>query len=42
MEDFFVEESVGDRGVVQVWAVPHKLVGKVVFAVGFVPPLDRC
>ena len=33
MEDFFVEESVGDRGVVQVWAVPHEFVGKVVFVV---------
>ena len=32
MEDFLVEESVGNRGVVKVWAVPHELVGKVVFA----------
>ena len=32
MEDFFVEESVGDRGMVKVWAVPRELVGKVVFA----------
>ena len=31
MEDFFVEESVGDRGMVKVWTVPHELVGKVVF-----------
>ena len=33
MEDFFVKECVSDRGVVQVWAVPHEFVGKVVFAV---------
>ena len=33
MEAFFVEESVGNRGVVKVWAVPHEFVGKVVFAV---------
>ena len=33
MEDFFVEESVGDRGMIKMWAVPHELVGKVVFAV---------
>ena len=32
MEDFFVKECVSDRGVVQVWAVPHEFVGKVVFA----------
>ena len=32
MKDFFVEESVGNRGAVKVWAVPHELVGKVVFA----------
>ena len=33
MENFFVEESVGDCGMVKVWAIPHELVGKVVFAV---------
>ncbi|OLP83304.1 hypothetical protein AK812_SmicGene35938 [Symbiodinium microadriaticum] len=29
----FVKESVGNRGVVEVWAVPREFVGKVVFAV---------
>ena len=33
MEDFFVEESVGDGGVVQVRTVPHEFIGEVVFAV---------
>ena len=33
MEDFFVKECVSDRGVVQVWAVPHEFVGEVVLAV---------
>ena len=33
MEDFLVEESVGDRSVVEVWTVPHEFVGKVVFVV---------